>query len=59
VYVCICSAVTDSQVRACIVAGADTVERIGEHCEAGTGCGSCLAVLDDLLDERPVRGAAA
>jgi bacterioferritin-associated ferredoxin len=58
-YVCICSAVTDSEVRACIVAGADSVEEIGQHCAAGTGCGSCLEVLDDLLDERRVRRCAA
>lgn len=61
-YVCVCAAVTDVQVRTCIKAGADTVEEIGERCEAGTGCGSCLNRLDALLDEhlvRPARGHAA
>jgi bacterioferritin-associated ferredoxin len=58
-YVCICAAVTDAQVRACIDAGAGTVEEIGERCEAGTGCGSCLDRLDVMLEERPTRGHAA
>ncbi len=60
-YVCICAAVTDAQVRACIDAGACTVEEIGARCEAGTECGSCLDGLDVLLDEHDdvQRGRAA
>ncbi|HEY1572078.1 MAG TPA: (2Fe-2S)-binding protein [Pseudonocardiaceae bacterium] len=58
-YVCICAAVTDTQVRACIDAGADTVEEIGERCEAGVECGGCLDGLDIMLDEQPVRRRAA
>ncbi|HET6501292.1 MAG TPA: (2Fe-2S)-binding protein [Amycolatopsis sp.] len=50
VYACICAAVTEGQVRACIEAGAGTAEEIGERCGAGTGCGSCLDRLDVLLD---------
>lgn len=48
-YVCICAAVTEAQVRACITTGASTTEEIGARCAAGTGCGSCLDRLDDLL----------
>lgn len=58
-YVCICAAVTDTQVRACIEAGACTVEEIGERCEAGTGCGSCLDGLDSMIDDRELGGRAA
>ncbi|HEX3591282.1 MAG TPA: (2Fe-2S)-binding protein [Pseudonocardiaceae bacterium] len=58
-YVCICSAVTDAQIRACINAGACTVEEIGERCKAGTSCGNCLDRLDDLLEEQPIGGRAA
>jgi bacterioferritin-associated ferredoxin len=53
-YVCICSAVTDSQVNACIAAGAATAEEIGRRCRAGLDCGSCLEQLDDMLEERSV-----
>lgn len=58
-YVCICAAVTDTQVRACINAGACTIEEIAQRCEAGTGCGSCLDGLDLMLDEPPVDDFAA
>ncbi|HWE89293.1 MAG TPA: (2Fe-2S)-binding protein [Pseudonocardiaceae bacterium] len=58
-YVCICSAVTDTAVRACLHAGADTVEEIGRRCGAGTGCGSCLDRLQDMLEDHPVEGSRA
>jgi bacterioferritin-associated ferredoxin len=48
-YVCICLAVTDVELRDCIGAGARTVEEIGDACGAGTGCGSCLDTVDVLL----------
>lgn len=48
-YVCICFAVTDVELRDCIGAGARTVEEIGDACSAGTGCGSCLDTVDVLL----------
>ena len=49
-FVCICAAVTDTQVRSCIARGARTVEEVGEACEAGTGCGSCHDHIDVFLN---------
>ncbi len=51
-YACICAAVTEPQVHASILAGARTVEEIGERCGAGTGCGSCVDRLHELLEDR-------
>ncbi|MDP8930659.1 MAG: (2Fe-2S)-binding protein [Actinomycetota bacterium] len=48
-YVCSCAAVTESEVRGCVAAGARTVGEIGERCEAGTCCGSCLERIGALL----------
>ncbi|HEY2765553.1 MAG TPA: (2Fe-2S)-binding protein [Pseudonocardiaceae bacterium] len=48
-YVCICSAVTEAQVRLCIAGGASTVEDVGAGCAAGTGCGSCLERIEAML----------
>ncbi len=48
-YVCSCAAVTESEIRRCVAAGARTVGEIGERCEAGTGCGSCLERIVALL----------
>lgn len=48
-YVCICRAVTEAEVRGCIAAGACTVEDVSDRCEAGTGCGSCVEQIAALL----------
>jgi len=42
--------VTDRTIRAAIGSGATTVEEIGRRCGAGTRCGGCWPVLDELLD---------
>jgi bacterioferritin-associated ferredoxin len=59
VYVCSCAAVSEAQVHACIEAGAGTVEEIGERCDAGTGCGSCLDRLDAMIENLTPGGCAA
>lgn len=48
-YVCICRAVTEAQVRSCIAEGACTIEDVGDGCDAGTGCGSCIDRIADML----------
>lgn len=58
-YACICAAVSEAQVDACIDAGASTVEEIGDRCDAGTGCGACLDQLDDMIEKRTLGGCAA
>jgi bacterioferritin-associated ferredoxin len=49
VYVCICHAVPDTEIRSCIARGASTVEEVGDACDAGTGCGSCHDHIDVFL----------
>ncbi|WP_436520990.1 (2Fe-2S)-binding protein [Actinoplanes sp. HUAS TT8] len=50
-YVCICHHVRENQVRAAIRCGASDEEAVGDACGAGTGCGSCLDRIADLLEE--------
>jgi bacterioferritin-associated ferredoxin len=50
-WVCHCHAVTDSRVREVIANGAADELEIGDHCGAGTGCGSCHDELRRLCDE--------
>ena len=50
--VCHCRAVNDRVVRDLIDLGASDVVDIGRRCGAGTGCGGCRSVLDELLHER-------
>lgn len=50
-WVCHCRAVTDSNVRQAIEAGAADETEIGRLCGAGTKCGSCHDALRRLCDE--------
>ncbi len=55
-YVCICARVRECEVRTAIQGGARCEESVGDACGAGTGCGSCLDRICDLID---VFGGAA
>jgi bacterioferritin-associated ferredoxin len=56
-YVCICRAVTEQEVRAAIEGGARTVDAVTSSCCAGDDCGACHDTIEDLIEER--WGAAA
>jgi bacterioferritin-associated ferredoxin len=58
-YVCICRAVTEAEVRGCIADGACTVEDVMAHCAAGTGCGSCVEKITAQLGARADQGVPA
>jgi bacterioferritin-associated ferredoxin len=47
--VCLCYAVTQSDVEAEIKAGARTEQQIGDRCGAGTDCGDCSENISDIL----------
>jgi bacterioferritin-associated ferredoxin len=50
-YVCICNAVTVSEVRCVIEGGARTVEAVTAACRAGGDCGSCTRRIERMLQE--------
>lgn len=50
-YVCICARVRECDVRVAIRCGARSEESVGDACGAGTGCGSCLERIGDLINE--------
>jgi bacterioferritin-associated ferredoxin len=55
-YVCICARVREREVRSVIRRGARSEESVGDACGAGTGCGSCLDRICDLIEEeRPAQ----
>jgi bacterioferritin-associated ferredoxin len=49
VMVCHCKAVNDSVIRSEIAAGAVDADALAERCGAGTRCGGCRTVVDELL----------
>jgi bacterioferritin-associated ferredoxin len=50
-YTCICERVRECDVRSAIRRGARTEESVGAACGAGTGCGTCLDRICELIDE--------
>ncbi|MGY1807470.1 bacterioferritin-associated ferredoxin [Blastococcus sp. SYSU D00669] len=56
-YVCICYAVSETRLAEVIAEGARTEEEVGDACDAGTGCGSCLdRICDRLRAVDPMHG---
>jgi bacterioferritin-associated ferredoxin len=58
-YVCICHRVPEREVQNCIHAGARSEDAVGEACEAGTGCGTCLERISEMLEAYYGQPAAA
>ena len=54
-YVCMCHAVTEDQVKKAIDAGANSPRQIARGCKAGTDCGSCVRRIQALLGEHGAR----
>ena len=51
-YICICRAVTEEQVKRAIDGGAATVEAVTRACCAGDDCGACHGAIEDMIEER-------
>lgn len=54
-YACICHGITEREVAGHVSAGADSIEKVGDSCLAGTGCGTCHDTIDRIIDDRAVR----
>lgn len=50
-YVCICNAVTDRQIRQAIDSGATTLRDLQRELKVATGCGKCATAACRILRE--------
>ncbi|HEY0294205.1 MAG TPA: (2Fe-2S)-binding protein [Bordetella sp.] len=48
-YICICNAVTERQVRSCIDAGAASLDELQFELGVATGCGRCAGTACEYL----------
>lgn len=56
--VCHCNGASDRKIRRAIRAGAATASQVGQACGAGTCCGGCVELIDELISsERAAREA--
>lgn len=58
-YVCICAAVTDRQIKQAARDGATTVDDLAARLGVGTGCGCCRATAQQVLDAQAATTPAA
>jgi bacterioferritin-associated ferredoxin len=49
VYVCVCNAVTDRQIRVCVEGGAACLEDLQIDLGVATGCGKCTEMACSFL----------
>ena len=50
-YVCICQAITDKQIRKAAAAGVDNLYELRAYLGVASGCGSCADQAQSILDE--------
>jgi bacterioferritin-associated ferredoxin len=50
-YVCICNAVTDREIRATVALGAGTLSEVSAALGVATSCGRCREHAQDLIDD--------
>lgn len=55
-YVCICNAITDKQIRRAAAGGATTVMDLTDELGVAACCGSCHETAAEILAEHTQRG---
>lgn len=50
-YICICNAITEREVRECAGSGACSVDDLASRLGLGAGCGRCRECAADMLKE--------
>ena len=58
-YVCVCNAVTDREIRQCVALGAETFEQVRDCLGVSSCCGRCEPAAREILVERQVSAAPA
>ncbi len=49
--VCVCHGVPCSKIRLVVREGAETIDAVGAACRAGTDCGSCREMIEEIIEE--------
>lgn len=50
-YVCVCNAVTDSDIRKAVDSGVRNMKQLGQVTNCGTTCGCCREVAVKILQQ--------
>lgn len=49
--VCLCNFVTEDEIISVLKKGARSTEEVQEYTRAGTSCGKCLVVIDQIVSD--------
>jgi bacterioferritin-associated ferredoxin len=49
-YVCICNAVTEKEIREAVKSGCVTIDDIIDRTDAGTHCGCCQEYIEEIIE---------
>lgn len=49
-YVCLCQGITDSQIRAAVESGAESLRQVREALGVMSQCGKCACLTKDIVD---------
>ena len=49
-YVCLCNAVSDKQIKKAISEGASSVEEVQQVSNVGKNCGTCIFAVKEIID---------
>ncbi len=58
-YICLCNALTDSQIRALAAAGATRPSQVFTGCNCGAQCANCTRTILSILRENEAAAAGA
>ncbi len=58
-YVCICSAVSDTTIQQEVENGAKDLKSLVERLDLGKGCARCVAAVKDILEDQLLKIEAA
>ena len=50
-YVCLCKGITDSQIRAAVDQGADSITELQKKIDIAQSCGSCIEMTESILKQ--------
>jgi len=50
-YICICNAVTDKDIKSAIKNGAKSVKDLNEQLSVGSNCGTCVSSAQSIIDD--------
>jgi bacterioferritin-associated ferredoxin len=51
-FVCLCKAVTDQDIRSAVESGVSSFEELQNHTDVSTSCGRCVFEAQSIFDEK-------